>query len=239
MKFNEEEIDYLDGKKFSNGYKFNVAKKNEENIDRFNFLEKYVENKSVLHIGFADHTPLIKEKIKNNKWLHKRLVDKARLCVGIDINSEAVEYIKSEINIKNVYSFDILKDKLPIEIIGLNWDIVILGEVLEHIDNPVEFLTNIHSKLANNANELIVTVPNALELINLKLIRKGQEFINTDHRFWFTPFTLSKVLLRAGFITKEFFYSQTFMPNRLLDKYLIKRFPMLRETVISISLFKS
>ncbi|MFN1835364.1 class I SAM-dependent methyltransferase [Balneola sp. MJW-20] len=238
MKFSKEDIEYLNGNKFSNGRKFKVAGKNNVNFSRLDFLESYAKDKNVLHIGFTDHIPLIKEKIGKNQWLHTRLVQKAKNCYGIDIDADAVEYVKSEISIDNVFCFDITKDNIPTEISDKKWDVIIIGEVLEHIDNPVEFLSQIHLKFSKIAGELIVTVPNALELINIKLIRKGQEFINTDHRYWFTPYTLSKVLFNSGFLSKEVFYSQTFQPSRFYERYLVNKFPMLRETVISISTFR-
>jgi hypothetical protein len=48
------------------------------------------------------------------------------------------------------------------------------------------------------AAEFVVTVPNALSLRNAVQALGGVERINTDHRAWFSPFTLLKVLADAG-----------------------------------------
>lgn len=238
MNFNKEDQEYLNGIKFSNGRKFTVAKKNQPNKKRVDFLVDYVKNKRVLHIGFTDHIPLIDLKIKSNDWLHKLLINSSSRCIGIDINKESVEYVKNVIGIKDVYCLDISIESLPDQIKNEVFDVVILGEVLEHIDNPVHFLNQINIKLSKQANELIVTVPNAFDSINLIEIRNGIEYINTDHRYWFTPFTLSKVLSRANFTTKDFFYLQSWMPRTGWKRFLINRFPMLRETLVSVSSFK-
>lgn len=238
MNFNNEEQQYLNGGKFSNGYRFKVAKKNQPNKKRVDFLIDYVKNKSVLHIGFTDHKPLIEQKIENNEWLHKLLIDSASRCVGIDINVESVDYVKNDLGIEDVFSLDITKDSLPEQIEKVVFDVVILGEVLEHVDNPVHFLSEINLKLRKQAKELIITVPNAFDLTNLLEIRNGIEYINTDHRYWFTPFTLLKVLSRAKFLTNNFIYLQSWMPGSIWKRFLIKRFPMLRETLVSVSSFK-
>jgi hypothetical protein len=34
-----------------------------------------------------------------------------------------------------------------------------------------------------------------------------REVINSDHRFWFTPYTISKVLVSAGYIPDKIIYS--------------------------------
>ena len=237
MKFSNKDIPYLKGEYFSNGRKFQVARKNESNINRLDFLEAYSLDKNVLHIGFADHIPLIEDKIRKNQWLHNRLIANSNLCVGIDLNLKALDFLKEKIGIENVYCLDILNEQLPPQILDKSFDIVIVGEVLEHIDNPVNFLETIQSKLGSISKELIITVPNALDITNIKMIKKGIEWINTDHRYWFTPFTLGKVLHQGNFTIKKFFYSQTFLPTNKVDKSLIKRYPMLRETIIAISDF--
>lgn len=237
MKFKKEDLQYLNGIKFSNGHKFKVAKKNQPNKRRIEFLTDFVKNKKVLHIGFTDHVPLIEQKVKSNDWLHKLLIDSSNHCVGIDINTKSVDYVKKVLGIKNVYSLDIATENLPQQIKTEEFDVVILGEVLEHIDNPVNFLNQINIKLSKQSKQLIVTVPNALDLTNLLEIGSGIEYINTDHRYWFTPFTLSKVLSRANFKIEDFFYLQSWMPKRKWKRFLVKRYPMLRETLVLVSSF--
>lgn len=238
MEFSKRDRQYIAGETFSNGYKFKVASKNQPNEKRIDFIREYIKNKTVLHIGFCDHQPLIKQKIENNQWLHKIIIESSNKCIGIDIDKEAIEYVQKEFEIPDIYCLDILKDVLPKEVESINFDVVILGEVLEHVDNPVYFLSKINEKLKKQATELLITVPNAFDLNNLLEIKNNIEFINTDHRYWFTPFTLAKVLFSAGFLTENFLFSQTWMPEAYWKKILIRRFPMLRETLISISVFK-
>lgn len=40
-----------------------------------------------------------------------------------------------------------------------------------------------------------------------KAYRNGIELINTDHKYWFTPFTIGKVLLQAGIKPIELFFA--------------------------------
>ena len=63
MKIDKEIIKYLNGEKFSNGYKFNLSKSTEE-PDRDSYILNSCENKKVLHLGFLDHVPLIEKKNK-------------------------------------------------------------------------------------------------------------------------------------------------------------------------------
>lgn len=236
--FSDEDMAFLMGTKFSNGREFQVVKSNEL-VLRIPYLVNLSKNKSVLHIGFTDHIPLIEKKHKSGTWLHGQLIESCQTCWGIDIDREAVDFVKDKLSISNVFSLNIQKDELPEEFTDRRWDYVILGEVLEHIDNPVEFLGMLREKLKGTSSKIIVTVPNAWDAHNLMRIEKGIEFINTDHRYWFTAYTLTKVLSRAGFSIQEVKYVQSFMPETWWLRRQIRKFPLKRETILAIASFEN
>jgi hypothetical protein len=237
MYYTSEDLEYLRGEKFSNGRSFQVAKFRSKNIARLQILSQLATDKNIIHLGFTDHPPLIKGKIQRNQWLHKILIEKSNLCVGIDIDSDAVEFVKNELGVSNVFVNDVLKDSPPSIIEKHKWDYMIIGEVLEHIDNPVSFLTEIRKTYGKYVSSLIITVPNAFDLINLPLLFKGRELINTDHRFWFTPYTLAKVVTQSGYRIESHNLSQTYMPKNILKRLIINNFPLTRETIILIAHF--
>jgi hypothetical protein len=237
MKFTEKDYQFLKGKEFSNGRKFTIANANEKNKTRFEHLLELTSEKKIIHFGFADHVPLIMEKIKKKQWLHKLLIDNTNLCVGIDIDSQSVKHLINEYSIDNIYSLNIEKDEIPNELMSTKFDYLLLGEVLEHTNNPVLFLEEIHNKFKSVVDQIIITVPNAYDIASLNELRSHKEFINTDHRFWFTPYTLAKVLSVAGFSEFEFEFSQTFYPKSKWQKYILKKYPATRETIIMTAKF--
>jgi hypothetical protein len=231
MNFKKEAIPYLEGKQFSNGFLFKYSTSSKKVESRLDYLEKVVAGKKIIHIGFADHIPLIKEKIKNGVWLHKRLLEKASYCVGIDIDQKAVEYIRNEFNIPDLFAFNVIEDEVP-EALKQPFDYMILGEVLEHIDNPVLFLNALKLKYGKYVKHMVITVPNAFSFENVRWALKETEFINTDHRFWFTPFTLAKVGSQAGLEFQSFEMCQTWKLNRWWKNRMIKSNPLLRENLV-------
>lgn len=228
---------FISGKKFSNGVRFKPLADAYDKPGRLDYLEEISRAKRVIHFGFADHVPLIPEKIRQNKWLHKRLQGVAKEVVGLDLDSESVRYCKEEIGVEGIYAFDVFKDALPGEVASGRWDIVVMGEILEHVDNPVEFLETMHRVFAPVAKQLVVTVPNALCSLNITEALKGNEYINTDHRYWFSPFTLVKVAHRAGFEVEKLSYCSAPMPRRSLRRYIENRNPILRENLIGLFSF--
>jgi hypothetical protein len=205
MKLDNETLEYLAGKKFSNGLKIKYDYY-QPIPDRISLLCEIVRDKNVLHLGCLDHLPLIDSKIANDKWLHKRLTDVATACLGVDINEEAMHHVNSKYGFKNIILGDFTKQTLP-EIKKQQWDFAILGELLEHIDNPVQYLTNIRENYKDVISKIIITVPNAWTQTTLKMASGSAEYINSDHRYWFTPYTLAHVLMRAGLKLNEIHFA--------------------------------
>lgn len=238
MKFNKDVLDFLKGTKFSNGLKVIISSP-ENNIPfRMNYIEKLVKGKNIIHLGCLDHNiTLIEQKIKQNIWFHKKLDECSNKCLGIDINRDGIEYIKKELGYKNVICHDILEEKVNKEIQNDNWDYIILGEMLEHIDNPVKFLKMIGEKYADHIDKLIISVPNAMSFENFKHAFKHIEFINSDHRYWFTPYTLGKVVTQAGLYIDSFQFCMAHkLPkkNKRFKKYLFNKYPVFRDTIVMI-----
>lgn len=217
---------------------FSYRLNSKELVYRINYIEEQIRQKKVIHIGYCDHPEIIDFKIKQNTWLHKRLCLSAEKCIGIDINQLSVDYVRERYGFPG-YCIDIMTDDIPLEIKQDTWDFVILGEVLEHIDDPITFLKTIKAKFDGRAAYILVTVPNAFRLINFKNIFKSEEFINSDHRWWFTPFTLQKACNLAGFKPEKVILAQGFkVPRyRIFKKILLSLYPGFRDTVIVLAKF--
>jgi hypothetical protein len=225
--------DFVSGTRFSAGKTFSLARQPAFSEDRLNLLEEMVRGKRVIHFGFADHPPLIESKIKSNRWLHGRLMRSAVDCVGLDCNSEAVNYVVNEIGVPGCYVYDLFEDAVPDELTKTRWDVVIMGEIIEHVDDPVFFLKEIKRKFAHIATQLLVTAPNGLSLENALFSLKNKECINTDHRYWFSPFTLTKVGYRAGLEVNRITMCGEVSGRSSLYSFLTSKIPMFRETIVA------
>lgn len=234
MKFDNEVLPYLKGEKFSNGMMIRVAEFDSGVVSRFDKVLEYTKGKKVIHLGFADHLPLIEDKIKKRKWLHGLILENATKCIGVDIDTEATHFISQKLGIKDVYEHDITSGPLLDAITGDNWDVMILGELLEHVDNPVAFLKSIKERYGKYVKQIIITVPNAFDLGSLRVLRRNREFINTDHRYWYSPYTLAKIGYQAGYNVDEFFFCQSHLPKGGFWRFLLKRYPMIREGIFMV-----
>ncbi len=219
MKLDQEIFKYLKGEKFSNSLSVEYDSTRYEAISREAAITGLIKDSNVIHIGCTDHIPLIREKIANKKWLHKLITDNARKCIGIDIDMQSIEYVKKETGYENVICGDILTDDFP-EITAGKWDYAVFGEIIEHIDDPVHFLRTFRQRFGSSVNGFIITVPNIYNKQQFRNMLKYREVINSDHRYWFTSYTISKILVAAGYTPEKIIFSNL---NSLTRGQLIVR----------------
>lgn len=206
MKFNSEITEYLTDKKFSPALDVSFGKDKYPETARTELLVQITRHKNVIHLGCADHLPLIEQKRKNGNWLHGLLTQNCNQCIGIDINDEAIKYICNEVGLNNVF----LPGKDVDDIIlgsDTKWDYMVLGELIEHVENPVKFLADLQKEYGSCTKKLIITAPNVYNLTTVRDIRNNNENINTDHNYWFSPYTLTRVALKAGFKDPELYFA--------------------------------
>jgi 2-polyprenyl-3-methyl-5-hydroxy-6-metoxy-1,4-benzoquinol methylase len=225
-------LSYLKGNLFSENMSFTFAFPVPVQ-DRIELLTELALGKRILHIGCCDHIALMRKKISAGRWLHGKLTEVATYCVGIDIDASAVAEARRLSKLSNIYHGDITgPDEIPV--IGeCVFDYVIFGEVLEHIGNPVSFLSAFLSNYRANVRKVVITVPNAFRAGNIQNIFRSREVINTDHRFFFTPYTLAKVASDAGLALSSIKMAR-YSNASLIKQAILNRFPLLAEVLVFI-----
>lgn len=231
----QSDLPYLSGVAFSNGRAFRTERT--VLVSRARLLEREVSGQRVLHVGFADHLPLIPDKRATGVWLHDILCQAAERCVGIDLDEEVVAHLR-DLGVPDIHAIDLTESSDVARLNGEDFDVVVLGEVLEHIGNPVAFLRAVREGIGVPEQRIIITVPNAWNLRAMLNLARGIEAINTDHRFWFTPYTLAKVMTDAGWSVDEIVTvtsseSAGSIKGQVANR-LITRFGLLRPTVVGI-----
>jgi 2-polyprenyl-3-methyl-5-hydroxy-6-metoxy-1,4-benzoquinol methylase len=157
--------------------------------DRVAYLCQLAAGKSVLDIGVVEHT---REAAEGSGWLHGHLCRHARSCLGVDILESEVEHLKTRGY--EVICADITQSPLP-----LTFDVIIGGEVLEHLNSPGMFMKNCAAMLAPGGR-LAITVPNPWYAnVIIKSCRSHSTFLDSaDHVGWHDASTLCELGLRHG-----------------------------------------
>lgn len=225
--------DFLYDRKFSSdlSVQYPVQK---EIIGKMEYIQGLIEGKKVIDIGFADHYDLIDARIKSNDWVHARFRKWSSRIIGVDVDPRAVDYVREKFGLTDVFCHDITSAERPQPILQDNWDYLILSEVLEHIPDPALFLKRIRENYGSHIKRMIITVPNAFGLITLRSVFNRIERINSDHKFWFTPYTLSRVVTAAGLEVEDFVLCNSYYGLRFWERLLVKRSPLFHHTLAMV-----
>jgi len=189
-------------------------------VDNHEFYCKLVQEKSVLHIGCVDHKEVIDIKMKNHEYLHVKLMKYAKIVHGIDINKEAIDYLRNKYDITNIYYCDVTQTKIPNELLA-SYDVVLIPEVIEHILDLGSFLKST-KKFMSPKSLLIIGTPNSFKLHSFFTVLKGYEEINPDHKYYFSYSALKNLLENTGFVTDKWHLYVYGNPRRRLFKYGIR-----------------
>jgi SAM-dependent methyltransferase len=171
-------------------------------VDREKALLEASRDKRVIHIGFVD-APFLASKLAEERWLHGKLARVARSLVGIDLSEEGVRWAMNA-----GYEAYVADAQAPQSLEALDLDqaeLVIAGEIIEHLDAPGPFLRAIRV-LAKADGVLIVTTPNAYKHVNSVAALFGIELVHPDHTAWHSPRTLRTLIERNGWSVEEIGY---------------------------------
>ncbi|WP_269500251.1 hypothetical protein [Castellaniella sp. S9] len=216
MIIDDEVKRYLLGTEISNGKRFKINRT--DLFCRNDIYKEISKGKRVLHMGCADHIALIEEKRKKGTYLHDLIVESAHLAVGADINLVALQKMKN-LGIENLYHINDIPS-------NIKFDLVVVPDVIEHISNVGKFLVDLDKYNC----PIAISTPNAYRFSNrLQLL---SETVNTDHKYWFSPYTLAKTIYEAGYKVNKFYYTDTLNIRRPISSAIKWWFPLVRDGLL-------
>lgn len=154
--------------------------------------------KKVLHIGAADW-PYTEEKLKNDTLLYAKIDKVASRQLGVDIDKDSIEYLSKQDFKKSDIAY---KDMDYLDEIDFEPDVIVFGETLEHLMNLKTALDSL-KRVMKKDTELIISVPNALNIVQVPLTFAGLEFQHPDHKVAFTYKTVTQLLQASDFKINE------------------------------------
>jgi 2-polyprenyl-3-methyl-5-hydroxy-6-metoxy-1,4-benzoquinol methylase len=123
-------------------------------------------------------------------------------------------------------------------------EVIVAGEILEHLSNPGLFLQGISKLMTHAKCTLIVTVPNAFSIRHFaSLMLRKTELVNPDHTAYYSFKTLSELINRHAFQVREFYnYTEVSTKSspvnrfakRLLNSTVLRVCPQLSEGIIAV-----
>ena len=176
-------------------------------------------NYKVLHVGCCGDDEAFEHEWKAGIALHKYLHDLlGDNLIGMDINEKLVR----ELNDKGMKAVVADAQDLPTSM-G-KFDVIVAGELIEHLENPGLFLRS-DRQLLRGRGRLILTTPNVLGLrfwLLHGVLKKKEPW--PEHVCYFTPTAITQLLEREGFSNITLHHCNYLVRRRFFFILLLKNF---------------
>lgn len=163
-------------------------------IEKRDFILDFCKNKNILDVGCVGQDI----DIKNDLWLHNGIKKVCASLVGVDINLSGLEKMKTKGF--NVYHVNELKTHTE------KYDVIVMGDVIEHVDSPIEFLRFYKQFLTKNGVMLIST-PNFLSAKSIvSTFLFNFHSVNEEHTCWLCYKTFFEICNRSQMEIVDFYW---------------------------------
>jgi SAM-dependent methyltransferase len=175
-------------------------------VQRLDLINRLCAGKSVLHLGCTNY-PYTEASIGDDMLLHFSLEKTAAELYGFDYDQAGIDILEKH-GSKNLYRADL--ERLDEVDLDKTFDVIVAGEMIEHLNNPGLFLNGI-KRFMNPGTQLVITTVNAycgMRFFIYGLSGKGgrREPVHPDHIAYYSYSTLTLLLRRHGMSVGEFFY---------------------------------
>jgi len=165
-----------------------------KSVNRFDFILEYVKDKNILDIGscqFGEKREEIKNSCKSYTGLDIELCD----------DKDVIQGDAQNFNIENKF------------------DLILAGEVIEHLSNFQGFFMSCKKHLVDGG-ELLITTPNPYSFSAIFSKLRHEEVNNTlKHTVLFDGFVFKSMAKMNGFIVKEKIFYNMDNPKTLSLKF--------------------
>ena len=177
-----------------------------ELVQRLETIKNYCKGKRVLHLGCCN-SPYTASSIANGSILHFELEKAASEVYGFDFDDEGLS-ILAEHGATNLYKADL--EHLEDLDLDTTFDVIVAGEMIEHLNNPGLFLNGI-KRFMNADTQLVITTLNAY--YGMRFFRYGltknhgrNEPVHPDHVAYYSYSTLNLIVKRHGLDVDKFMF---------------------------------
>ncbi|MGA2264846.1 MAG: class I SAM-dependent methyltransferase [Phycisphaerae bacterium] len=195
--------------------------------DRLPVILKYAAGGSVLDLGCVDARPCrepSRQRLSRHS-LFRRLCQAHPDTLGVDIDAEGVEALRA-------MGYQVRREDVETMDLGRQFDTIVAGEIIEHVESPGAFLRNIRRHLTDRG-VLLLSSPNPFHAgQGWRIWTRGYPRVHEGHVGWHDPITLAQLLRRTGLEPFEAYWYQPHSSwlktwKRLLRPYFSSNFLIL------------
>ena len=204
ISFKQEDIynaDYIQKRSQDPG-NLNIAQARIKTAQHYyRWIEKFVKKGNLLEVGCATGMAL------------KVAQDQGWKIFGVEVNEKAALIANDVLKADLVRVGLLNNDMFPDEYFSL----VTLFDVIEHIPNPIEFVSILNKKIAPGGSILFVT-PN-VDTLSFKILKNNWPHFVQEHLSLYSPKSIDRLLTKTGFTPKAHGWATKYMSIEMLRNH--------------------
>ncbi len=211
-------------------------------VQRLDVIREECTGKRVLHLGCTNY-PYTEDSIKNHMLLHHELETIASDLWGLDADQAGIDLLKSHGSEQIM-----LADLEHLDEVDLNqtFDVIVAGEMIEHLNNPGLFLNGIKRFMHDGSRMLLTTINAYCGMRFFWYCIRGKrgsiELVHPDHVAYYSYSTLKLLIERHGMHVESFLFYDIGKEHRphnrlilnVINDVCVKIAPQLADGVIAI-----
>lgn len=190
-------------------------------VQRVEYLLSKCAGKKVLHLG-CTNWPYTEQSINDGSLLHAAIAKQSSELFGIDGDSEGLAVLR-EHGYTDLFLGDL--ERLDECEIDETFDVVVAGEMIEHLNNPGLFLQGVKRFLRPDSDLLLTTInaygAHRFLVYGLRGMGGTREPVHPDHVSYYSYSTISLLLRRNGFAVSEFLFYDIGNEHRPYNRKLL------------------
>jgi 2-polyprenyl-3-methyl-5-hydroxy-6-metoxy-1,4-benzoquinol methylase len=188
-----------------------------ENKDQV--IAQFCKGKTVLDVGCIGQD----RNYAADNWLHEKVRKIALKIDGVDILVNEINILRA--NGYAMYTVEELQATMN------KYDVVLMADVIEHVNDPVGFLA-FYSQFLLPDGVMLITTPNANRANNfINILFNNNYSVNPEHVFWFCPKTFAEVVQRAKLRVKDFKWASHYYTSKEI-KGIYQKFKFILSSVL-------
>jgi SAM-dependent methyltransferase len=179
--------------------------------ERIEAILQEVSGIDILNVGCVNHSIALTES-ERERWLQLKLSERFPNAnvLGIDIDKENVARMRAQgmsVEVGDAQHLTYCE----------KFDTIILGEIIEHLENPGACLEGCRRAL-KPGGRIILSTPNIFCVMHLLMYFKNYDHaFNGEHVAWFCPQTLRTMVERCGLRIESFKFVDDLAPDVVSD----------------------
>ena len=172
-------------------------------VQRVPEILRLCTSRKILHLGCADF-PFTAQR--GDQLLHRKLsqVTDPELLWGLETSQEGAQLLR-EMGFDNIIHCN--AEQMDLGLQGEEFDMILAGEIIEHVANPGMFLDSI-SKIMSSKTELLLTTVNAFSFKSFLFSLMRKEKVHEDHNYYFSYRTLIQLFQKFNLKCQDVYYYQ-------------------------------